>query len=80
MVGAWEYVRLYRAAKYEPNQMVTVGGVLVLVTARFFFAEYSIPLFVILILLSMAVHLFAYERGRDLAALDFSVTAAGMTV
>ena len=37
--GAWEYVRLFRAVHYEPNEIVTVGGVLVIATARFFFAE-----------------------------------------
>jgi phosphatidate cytidylyltransferase len=79
VVGAWEYVRLYRAVKYEPNELVMVGGVLVLVTARFFFADYAIPLFVVLILLAMTVHLISYERGRDQAALDFSITAAGLT-
>jgi len=78
VVGAWEYVRLYRAVKYEPNEMVTVGGVLVLVTARFFFIDSSIPLLVILILLSMAVHLVSFERGRDYAALDFTVTVTGI--
>ena len=35
--SAWEYVRLYRAVRYEPNEIVTVGGVLVIATARFFF-------------------------------------------
>ena len=77
--GAWEYVRLYRAVKYEPNELVTVGGVLVLVTARFFFADFAIPFFVLLILLAMAAHLVSYERGRDRAALDFSVTVTGIT-
>lgn len=77
--GAWEYVRLYRAVKYEPNELVIVGGVLVLVTARFFFADFAIPLFVLLILLAMTVHLVSYERGRDQAALDFSVTVTGIT-
>jgi phosphatidate cytidylyltransferase len=76
--GAWEYVRLYRAVKYEPNELVTVGGVLVLVTARFFFADFAIPLFVLLILLAMTVHLVSYERGRDQAALDFGITVAGI--
>ena len=76
--GAWEYVRLYRAVKHEPNEMVTVGGVLVLVTARFFFADYAIPVFVALILLAMTVHLFAFERGRDQAAHDFGVTVGGI--
>jgi phosphatidate cytidylyltransferase len=76
--GAWEYVRLYRAVKHEPNELVTVGGVLVLVTARFFFADFAIPVFVALILLAMTVHLFAFERGRDQSALDFGVTVAGI--
>jgi phosphatidate cytidylyltransferase len=76
--GTWEYVRLYRAVKHEPNEMVTVGGVLVLVTARFFFADVAIPVFVGLILLAMTVHLIAFERGRDQAALDFGITVAGI--
>lgn len=76
--GAWEYVRLYRAVKHEPNELVTVGGVLVLVTARFFFADFAIPVFVTLVLIAMTVHLFAFERGRDAAAHDFGVTVAGI--
>ncbi len=76
--GAWEYVRLYKAVKHEPNEIVTVGGVLVLVTARFFFADDAIPVFVALILLAMTVHLFAFERGRDQAAHDFGITVAGI--
>ncbi len=77
--GAWEYVRLYRAVKVEPNEIVTIGGVLGIATARFFFAEgAAIPLFVLLVLAAMTVHLVAYERGRDQAALDFAVTVAGI--
>lgn len=76
--GAWEYVRMYRAVDLEPHEIVTVGGVLVIATARFFFADYAVPLFVLLILLAMAVHLLAFERGRDQAALDFGVTVTGI--
>lgn len=76
--GAWEFVRLYRAVQYEPNEIVTIGGVLGIATARFFFREAAIPLFVLLILLAMTVHVVAYERGRDQAALDFAVTVAGV--
>ena len=76
--GAWEYVRMYRAVDLEPHESVTVGGVLVIATARFFFADYAVPLFVLLILLAMAVHLLAFERGRDQAALDFGVTVTGI--
>jgi len=76
--GAWEYVRLFRAVQHEPHEWVTVGGVLLIATARFFFAPAAIPLLVFLILLAMTVHLVAFERGRDQAALDFGVTVAGI--
>jgi phosphatidate cytidylyltransferase len=76
--SAWEYVRMYRAVHYEPNQMVTIGGVLVLATARFFFVQAAIPLFVLFVLLAMAVHIIAYERGRDQAPVDFAITVAGI--
>ena len=76
--GAWEYVRLYRAVKHEPNEFVTVGGVLVILTARFFFTETAIPVFVATILIAMTAHLLSFERGRDQAAHDFGVTVAGI--
>jgi phosphatidate cytidylyltransferase len=76
--GAWEFVRMYRAVQIEPNEIVTIGGVLVIATARFFFEEAAIPLFVLLILLAMTVHLIAFERGRSQAGLDFAVTLAGI--
>jgi len=76
--AAWEYVRLFRAVQYEPSEIVTVGGVLIIATARFFLVDAAIPAFVLLVLLAMTVHLFAFERGRDQAALDFGVTVAGI--
>lgn len=76
--GAWEYVRMYRAVQVEPNEIVTIGGVLVVATARFFFEEAAIPLFVLSILLAMTFHLIAFERGRDQAGLDFTATVAGI--
>ncbi len=80
LVGsAWEYVRLYRAVQYEPSEIVTIGGVLVVATARFFFADFAIPLFVTAVLLAMTTHLIAFERGRDQAGLDFGITVAGIT-
>jgi phosphatidate cytidylyltransferase len=79
LVGAArEYVRLFRAVQYEPSEIVTVGGVLVIATARFFFAETAIPVFVLSVLLAMTVHLFSFERGRDQAALDFAITVTGI--
>ncbi len=76
--GAWEFVRLYRAVQFEPHEFVTVGGVLVVATVRFFFADAAIIALVFLVLLAMTVHLVAFERGRDQAALDFCITIAGI--
>lgn len=79
LVGsAWEYVRLYRAVKYDPHQIVTLAGVLAIATARFFFEGAAIPLFVLFVLLAMSVHIISYERGRDQAAIDFAITVAGI--
>lgn len=79
LVGsAWEYIRMYRAVHYEPNQIVTIGSVLVLAIARFFFPQAAIPIFVLSVLLAMTVHILAYERGRDQAPVDFAIVVAGI--
>lgn len=79
LVGAaWEYVHLFRAVKFEPNMTVSVGGVAVITFVRMFLPEYAQPVFAAAILFAMAVHLIAYERGRDQSALDFGITAGGI--
>jgi phosphatidate cytidylyltransferase len=82
--AAWEYVQMFRAVKVEPQLHIAVGGVALILTARMFEArwferfEISLPLFCALILAAMAYHLFAYERGRNQAALDFGVTVGAL--
>jgi phosphatidate cytidylyltransferase len=81
--SAWEYVRLFRAVRSEPHEIITVGSVLIIATARFAVTYFnlpdvSIPLFVVFVLLAMAVHIISYERGRDQAGIDFAVTMAGI--
>jgi phosphatidate cytidylyltransferase len=91
LVGsAWEYVRLFRAVKYEPQEIITVGGVFLIALTRAlpaffpkvslpaFFLGASLPTFAILILLALAYHVIAFERGREQAALDFSATVGGL--
>jgi phosphatidate cytidylyltransferase len=79
LVGAaWEFARLYRAVKYEPHALFTALSVLVIATARFFFAEAAVPFLVVTVLLAMTVHLIAFERGQDQAATDFAITVAGI--
>ena len=80
LVGAtWEYVQLFRAVKFEPQMHITIGGVALIIIARMFFPEYAMPVFAATILIALAYHLIAYERGRDQAALDFAITVAGFT-
>ena len=76
--AAWEYVHLFRAVKFEPNMIVTVGGVAVVTFARMFFPEYAQPVFAAAILATMAVHSINYERGHDQSALDFGITIGGI--
>ena len=69
--AAWEYVHLFRAVKFDPNMIVTVGGVAAVTLTRMFLPQFAQPTLAIVVLLAMAVHLIAYERGRDQSALDF---------
>lgn len=76
--GAREFVRMYRATGFEPHEWISAGGVLLIAAARFFFPSTAIPILVLSIMAAMTYHVFAFERGRDKAALDFCITAAGI--
>ncbi|WKZ35943.1 MAG: phosphatidate cytidylyltransferase [Anaerolineales bacterium] len=76
--AAWEFVHLFRAASVEPHMHITVGGVALILMARMFFPQYAMPLFAGAILIALTYHLYAYERGRDQAALDFGITLTGL--
>ncbi len=79
LVGAArEYVQMFRAAHFEASPFLTVGGVFLILAARTFAPQAAVPVFVGLILLAMAVHVIAFERGREQAALDFTVTLGGL--
>jgi len=77
--AAWEYVTLFRVMKLEPQMVITVGGVTMTIFARMFFPQFAMSVYAATILIAMAYHLVAYERGRDQAALDFAITVAGVT-
>ncbi len=76
--AAWEYAQLFRAVKFEPQIYITVGGVTLIAIVRMFLPQYALPVFEATILAALAYHLIAYERGRDQAALDFSITVTGL--
>ena len=79
VTASLEYVYIFQTTKFEPSLPLTVGGTLLLLFMRSFLAGWAEFAFVGLVLLAMTVHLFAYERGRDQAALDFVITVGGFT-
>jgi phosphatidate cytidylyltransferase len=74
-----EYAYIFQTTNFEPSLVLTVGGTLFLLFMRTFLPGWAELTFVGLILVAMTVHLFAYERGRDRAALDFVITVGGFT-
>lgn len=76
--AALEYVRMFRAVGYCADEIVTVGGVFLLLALRAFLPDLALPALAGLIMAAMAVHLIDFERGRDQAALDFGVTVGGL--
>ena len=76
--AAWEYTQMFKAVGYDANEFLTVGGVFLILATRNFAPDLAIPVLVALLLIAMAVHLLAFERGRDQAALDFGVTVGGL--
>jgi phosphatidate cytidylyltransferase len=77
-LAAREYNQLFRACGLQPAGVLVIAGVLLLVLGRAANGFESAPWITSsLILASMVYHLFSYERGRDQAATDFSVTVAG---
>jgi phosphatidate cytidylyltransferase len=78
VMAAWEYVKIFQAAKNAPSMFITVGGVFLLLIFRYAFPAYADPVLVLLILSAMTWHLLDYEHGRDTAATDFTITLGGM--
>jgi phosphatidate cytidylyltransferase len=77
-IASWEYGQVFQKTGYKAPTPILVGGVVLLVTARGYIPIFAPSILTVLILLSMTWHLIDYERGRDLAATDFTITVAGI--
>ncbi len=79
VLAAYEYVQLFRAGGFEPAGALVIGGVLLLALGRALSGFTSAPWMIsLIILVSMTYHVLAYERGRDQAGTDFTLTLAGI--
>lgn len=78
-LAGWEYISLFRAGGLRPASVLVLLGVIVLAIARAFSgfesSSWALTLFVFA---SLTYHLFAYERGRDQAGIDFAVTVSAL--
>jgi phosphatidate cytidylyltransferase len=77
-IAAWEFGRIFRTAGYNASFPLLVGGVLLLLTTRAYFPDLAPVVLTVSILAAMTWHLLDYEKGRDPAATDFTVTVAGI--
>jgi len=78
-LAAWEYVQLMNIGGFRPPLVLVVGGSALLALGRGYNGFTGAPaLLSLLVLLSMAYHLVAYERGREQSGSDFGVTLGGI--
>lgn len=78
VASAWEYVHFFQVAAYQPSTVAVVGGSMLILLARGYLPAAASPALVALVLAALTLHLVAYERGRDQAALDFGITVGGI--
>jgi phosphatidate cytidylyltransferase len=78
-LAAWEYAKLFQIGGFQPSIFLVTTGAVGLVLFRAYDGFASAPWFLSgIILVSMAYHLFAYERGSKQAATDFNITLGGI--
>jgi phosphatidate cytidylyltransferase len=77
--GAWEFWRMFKENGHSPNGLMIVGGTIILAISRSYASfELSGMIFSILVLISMAFHTLAYDRGVEKAGMDFCFTVGGI--
>lgn len=81
--AAWEFAQLFRKGGYHPSAPLLIAGVVALALARGFFdremqMSISPALLALLVMIAMTVHVVAYQRGQDQAAVDFVIDLGGI--
>lgn len=79
LLAANEYVNLFQAGAYQASRKLVLASlVLLLIVRQSFGFDWDYFLFPMFVLLSMSVHLYAYEKGRDKAGSDFAITLSAI--
>jgi phosphatidate cytidylyltransferase len=77
-VAAWEFGRIFERVDCKVPEVLLIGYVILIATARTYFPQLAEAALTLSILAAMIWHLLDYEKGRDRAASDFAVTTAGI--
>jgi phosphatidate cytidylyltransferase len=78
-LGAWEFWRMFYEAKYSPNEIILIAGTVCLIPSKMIpGVDLTAIIFSCLILVSMAYHTIAYERGTTTAGIDLCFTLGGL--
>jgi phosphatidate cytidylyltransferase len=76
--AAWEYSQMFRLRAFRPASALTIGAVLLVLAARAFQPDDAEIVLTASILVAMLFHLSSFERGRNDAAVDLTITLAGI--
>lgn len=78
-ISAWEYAHIFQTGGYAPSRpLLTIGVALLILSRAAFGLTISAGLLGLFTLVSMTLHLIAYERGTESAALDFVIGLGGL--
>lgn len=77
--AAWEYDHLFRVGGYQPCAGVLILGTAGTVLARHAFQFSGSDLLIgLLVIITMAIQVIAFEKGSKTSALDFAITIGGV--
>jgi phosphatidate cytidylyltransferase len=78
-LASWEFAKLYYKGGFKPSGIMTVIGAVAITLGRGLSGfENEGWILGVFILVSMLYHMIAYERGREQAGTDFSITLSGI--
>jgi phosphatidate cytidylyltransferase len=77
-IATWEYGNVFHAAGSKPSEPILIGGVVLLLLLRTYLPGQAAIGLTLIFLAAMTWHLIDYEKGREKAASDFTVTVAGI--
>jgi len=77
--AAWEYNHLFKAGGYQPSASILILGTAGTVLARYAFQFSGSDLLIsLLVIITMAAQVIAFEKGSKTSALDFTITIGGV--